>query len=156
MKQFRYSSFYGFIFDFLYCLPFIGLRYSPRILFSCSGYICVYKYLSFIERGEKNYFFKFFFPQTYKYMYFILIIFFLRYSLFYLQKTILNPGISWEIFNRKILKHPDNLKDFIKELLMIKIYNTEEKFENKIGTLFSYLWMPINEFSKYFFSFNKT
>ena len=152
MKQFKYSAFYGFIFNFLYFLPFIGLRYSPRILFSCSGYICVYKYLSFIERGEKNYFFKFFFPQTYKYIYFILIILFLRYSLFYLQKTILNPGISWEIFNRKILKHPDNLKDFIKELLMIKIYNTEEKFENKIGTLFSYLWMPINEFTFFFLS----
>ena len=49
-------------------IPLIGLRYSPRIILSCSGYTFIYKYLNFIDRQPKLYMLKFIFRQSYKYL----------------------------------------------------------------------------------------
>ena len=61
----------------------IGIRYSPRIIISCSGYLFVYKYISYLN---KNYFknnesiiklcFKFISYQTHKYLLFIFLLLF--------------------------------------------------------------------------------
>ena len=151
LKDFGYNSFLELIFSPFYILPFIGLRYSPRVIFSCSGYICIYKYLSFLEKGEKYYFLKFFFPQAYKYIYFILIICFGRFSLYHLQKDLTDVGPSWEIFNEQLLKHPKSTTKFILDLFIIKSFKLQTDFKRKIGTLFNYFWMPVNEFVFFFF-----
>ena len=44
MKDFGQSHFYKLIRGIHYIFYFIGLRYSPRIIFSCSGFILSYKY----------------------------------------------------------------------------------------------------------------
>ena len=145
VKEFGLYHFYKIIYNFFYFFTFIGLRYSPRVIFSCSGYILIYKYLSFIERGENNYFLKFFLPQIYKYLYFLLTILFCRYSLYYFQ-FIADYGPTWEIFNRRILKNPADLFDFFLELSTIKSFYIK-KYENReIGSLLDYFWLPINEF----------
>ena len=40
-------QFYETLFSPVYIFAFIGLRYSPRIIFSCSGYTLIYKFLNF-------------------------------------------------------------------------------------------------------------
>ena len=68
MKEYVSWHFYSSIGNFLYAIIFIGYRYSPRVLFSCSGYTLIYKYLCFIKQEEGLYFFKFIFLQSYKYI----------------------------------------------------------------------------------------
>ena len=66
----------------------IGVRYAPRIIISCSGYILTYKYISFLERNVTNntqvfsVCLKFFIYKTYKYILLILLLLFERYSLY--------------------------------------------------------------------------
>ena len=145
MKSFGLTDFYGLIFNPFYSFIFIGLRYSPRVFFSCSGYILIYKYLSFLDKEEKNYFLKFFFPQIYKYFYFIIILMFERYSLYHLKKDLLYTGPTWEIFNKKILKRPFETSKFLKEVFVPKslFIDNNKKEEN----LIVYFWIPINEFA---------
>ena len=81
MKDYGIWHFYKTSYDLLFFILYISYRYSPRVLFSCSGYTLVYKYLCFLEQDKKLYFLKFIFFQSYKYisLYFILIIF--RFSI---------------------------------------------------------------------------
>ena len=65
-------QFYESIYNPLYIIAFIGLRYSPRIIFSCNGYTLIYKFLNFIERDSNFYFFKFLILQSYKFILFII------------------------------------------------------------------------------------
>ena len=143
-KDFGINHFYNFIKNILYIFPFIGLRYSPRILFSCSGYILTYKYLSFIENQQKNFYFKFLLSQIYKYFYLILVILLGRFSIYYLF-YMLNIGPSWEIFNNKILKKPESMTEFFLNLFMIKSFYISKDERKEIGNLFDYLWMSFNE-----------
>jgi hypothetical protein len=142
VKDFGFYPFYIFLTHLLYILPFTGLRYGPRFVFSCSGYIFTYKYLSFIEKQINYYYIKFILLQTYKYIYFILIILFGRYSLYYLR-TPSAKGPAWEIFKRKILDKPES--DFLLNLLTIKSLSISKDEKKEIGNLFDYFWMPINE-----------
>ena len=64
-------------------IPLIGLRYSPRIILSCSGYTFIYKYLNFIDQQPKLYMLKFIFRQSYKYLLLLCIILYMRYSIYY-------------------------------------------------------------------------
>ena len=66
IKQFGTYSFYKSFTSVFYPLIFIGYKYSPRVLFSCSGYTLIYKFLSFIEQEGGFYFFKFLYLQSYK------------------------------------------------------------------------------------------
>ena len=85
MKEFGQYQFYSLIKNPLYIFPFIGLRYSPRIIFSCTGFILAYKYLTYLKRGTGiNYIFKFIFRQLYKYLILINLIFFAKFSLNFL------------------------------------------------------------------------
>ena len=68
----------------------LGYRYSPRILFSCSGYSPIYKYLCFIEQEQRLYFLKFVFLQCYKYLYLSVSIVFIIYILYYVVFLIVN------------------------------------------------------------------
>ena len=66
-KDFSIYFFYSLITNEFYGIIFIALRYSPRVLFSCSGYSLVFKYLCFIDQGYNLYFLKFLLLQSYKY-----------------------------------------------------------------------------------------
>ena len=142
IKYFGIYHFYIFIAHLLYILPFNGLRYAPRIVFSCSGYIFTYKYLSFIEKQTNYYYIKFILLQAYKYIYFILIILFGRYSFYHLLIPFAK-GPAWQIFKKIILEKPES--SFLLNLLTIKSLFISKDKKKEIGNLFDYFWMPINE-----------
>ena len=58
-------QFYHSVINPFYILAFIGLRYCPRIIFSCNGYTLIYKFLNFIEHDPNFCFFKFLILQSY-------------------------------------------------------------------------------------------
>ena len=53
-KEFGKYQFSELISNPFYIFPFIGLRYSPRILFSCSGFTLTRKFLSYISQNSSN------------------------------------------------------------------------------------------------------
>ena len=80
-----YSKFlmYEFLNYFLYPIFFIGLRYFPRIIFSCSGYTLSFKYISYLQKNNSCFaIFKFILYQIHKY--FILFIFLFLKDILYL------------------------------------------------------------------------
>jgi hypothetical protein len=90
---------------FLYFFIFIGLRFSPRIILSCSGYSLIYKYLCYIDKYNKNYsFFKFMLYQSHKFFIFIILFFFFIYSLNYLYQEINGILPIWYFFQKKIVE----------------------------------------------------
>ena len=87
-----YSTYHitNFFNTFFSYFVMIGVRYSPRIVISCSGYILIYKYLSYLDRNDikktVSIFwtsFTFVMYQFHKYLLFILLLFFQRYSLYH-------------------------------------------------------------------------
>ena len=85
IKTITITGFYESISNFLYIFIFIGLRYSPRLIFSCSGYTLSYKYLSFIEYNSNVSFFRFLLFQSHKYILLIIVSVFMRYALYYVN-----------------------------------------------------------------------
>ena len=149
MKTFGYYDFYNLIGHPVYFLTLIGLRYSPRVLFSCSGYTLVYKYLSFIEKGISNYFIKFFGYHFYKYIVLIIYLLFLRYSLYYLISWIAKVEPMFEIFYQEELKQPENTKDFFLGLINLSFIDPEEEIFSR--SLLNYFWIQFNEMNFFFF-----
>jgi hypothetical protein len=49
LKIYESLSYINFLKSYFVMIIFFGLRYSPRILFSCSGFSFVYKYLSYLD-----------------------------------------------------------------------------------------------------------
>ncbi len=86
----------------LYSLIFIGLRYSPRIMISCSGYTFIYKYLCSKEKNFSD--FKFIMYQSHKIFIFIMLIFFYKNTINFIMEQI-NLGNSpiWIYFQGFIL-----------------------------------------------------
>ncbi len=103
MKEFGFYQFHELISNISYIFIIIGLRYSPRVIFSCSGYTLTFKYLSFIDRESGYYLIKFFFCQFYKYIILLLFILFLRYSLYEIICFRSEISPMWEIFNNQEL-----------------------------------------------------
>ena len=159
MKNFGLYQFHELISHIAYTFIFIGLRYSPRIIFSCSGFTLTYKYLSFIDEVSSYYFIKFFFRQFYKYIMLFIYVFFLRYSLY---DIICFFGIKpmWKIFDRQELKRPQQIRDLFLNMFNIGVFidvgrtlSSEYQFDNT-HDIFDYLWMPFNEI--FFFVFGIT
>ena len=154
MKEFGFYQFHELISNIAYVLIIIGLRYSPRVIFSCSGYTLTYKYLSFIDRESGYYLIKFFFCQFYKYIILVLFILFLRYSLY--EIICFNSEIRpmWEIFNnQELLKTNEfwlNLFNLGFIVDIIQIFKENDNLKNA-HDLFDYYWMPFNEI--FFFVF---
>ena len=114
MKEYGSWHFQRTIKSFIFFILFIGYRYSPRILFSCSGYTLIYKYLCFIKQEQGLYFLKFIFLQSYKYilLYFILILYrFSAHEIIYVFRRSKRP--SWMLYEH-YLKNENN---FIKGAL---------------------------------------
>ena len=136
-------EFYGTINNFFYIFIFVGLRYAPRLIFSCSGYTLAYKFLSFIENDSDLYFLKFLFFQSYKYILLILISIIMKYSLYYINiifhsKT--NP--VFELLNFTLGKYN---KNYFYNLLSLLFFNlSRHEFENT-KSIIQFLYLPINE-----------
>ena len=136
-------EFYNTISNFFYIFIFVGLRYAPRLIFSCSGYTLAYKFLSFIENDSDLYFLKFLFFQSYKYILLILISIIMKYSLYYINiifhsKT--NP--VFELLNFTLGKYN---KNYFYNLLSLLFFNlSRHEFENT-KSIIQFLYLPINE-----------
>ena len=125
----------------LYFILFIGYRDSPRILFSCSGYILIYKYLCYIEQEPRLYFLKFIFLQSYRYILLIFFIIIIRYPLYYivfLMRQTKRP--TWEVFKYFI----DKEKNYLIRFFTFLLYLNEDDSSMKQKLIF-YYYIPINE-----------
>ena len=127
----------------LFCIPFIGLRYSPRIILSCSGYTLIYKYLSYIDQKQKNYLLKFIIRQSYKYILLILVILYMRYSVYYLNMILsLTKRPMMEILKYNLNENDESFyKNFFTFLLA---YIGSSSFKEK-QNIIQYFYIPINE-----------
>ena len=146
-KNYGIWDYYLMMSNFLYSILFIGYRYCPRILFSCSGYSLIYKYLCFIEQEPRLYFLKFVFLQSYKYLFLFFSIIFIRYPLYYVVFLIsYTKRPLWEIFQYFI----SNEHNFIRKFLSF-LCSFEENDNSIKQNLIFYFYIPINEI--FFFIF---
>ena len=155
MKDFGAYHFYSLLKSTSYILIFIGLRYSPRLIFSCSGFSLTYKLLSFYDLGIKYSSIKFFFMQFYKYIMLLLVILFFRYS-FYPFLSMFDIKPMWNVFNELELIKPSELGTFFLKLLTLDHFKAIYKFfftnsNSLTHDLFDYYWIPFNEI--FFFVF---
>ena len=146
-KIFSKTLFYEFLKDWaFYPLFFIGLRYSPRIIFSCSGYTLAYKYLCFIN---KNFSFlsiiKFILYQFHKYLILISFFIFERFSLYQFLITFNDDSPTWKYFYRNILSKPDGPRFIISFFSLSSLFAVEEGASRHNQTLIDYFWLPYNE-----------
>ena len=130
-------------------IPLIGLRYSPRIILSCSGYTFIYKYLNFIDQQPKLYMLKFIFRQSYKYLLLLFVILYMRYSIYYLT-LILNglkrPMTEIMKFNLEL----NNKEYFINFFDFLLAYIGNLTFNNK-QNIIQYFYVPLNEIFLFLF-----
>ena len=127
-----------------YSLFFVGLRYAPRFIFSCSGYTLAYKFLSYID---KDFSFlsiiKFIFYQSHKYLILIGYFLFQRFSLYPLFSSFNTPMLKF--LNISILKRPDEFKNIIISFLTLSSFFMGNQSERYDQTLIDYFWLPYNE-----------
>lgn len=139
---------------YLYIFFFIGLRYSPRIIISCSGYTLAYKYLSFIDKNLGNFsVIKFISYQFHKFLILIFSILFLRYTLnaiYIIYYKEIFP--YWYFFQQKILENYNKYKFWLSFIGLDLFF--EDKTKKSDQNLSDYLWLPYNEI--YFFIFGVT
>ena len=130
------------LFHELYFLVFIGLRYSPRIIFSCSGYTLSYKYLSFMDKYSIDFsVMKFAFYQFYKYIILIFFNLFFRYSLNLLIRKFFP---YWFFLQNKIINNYKEDYQVLMSFLGVDLFleNQSKKSEQNIS---DYFWIPYNE-----------
>ena len=138
-------QFYETLFSPVYIFAFIGLRYSPRIIFSCSGYTLIYKFLNFIERDSNFSFFKFLILQSYKFILLILASIYLRFCIYYIDTIFLNlRNPSSEAFNEELIQYNGGFFYNLISFMFYNIINEDEIFEKK-SAFIPYLYLPINE-----------
>ena len=139
-----YQIYYS-INNFGYILPFIGLRYCPRIIFSCSGYTLIYKFLNFIEHDSNFCFFKFLILQSYKFILLIIASIYLRFCITYIDVFFLkiNNPISLA-FNEELKQNNSGYFINLISFLFYNIRNEENIFINE-SAFIPYLYLPINE-----------
>ena len=141
MKEYGIWDYYQIIINPIYAIIFIGYRYSPRILFSCSGYILIYKYLCYIEQEQGLYFLKFLFIQSYKYILLFLVLIFFRHSIYFINNVLRQTKRPiWEVFKYYI----DKEDDFFERLFTF-LFNIHDDGNEMKQKLICYFYIPINE-----------
>jgi hypothetical protein len=136
-----------------YSIIMTGIRYSPRIIISCSGYLLAFKYVSYLD---KNYIrnldplfkltLKFLSFQIHKFILLILLILFERCSTFELYDAAYKTHSPiFKYFTINILKKPNWLRFFISFTLFgYFVQYNDEQYRNR-HHLLMYFWMPFNE-----------
>ena len=146
MREYGIWDYYSIMNNLLYIIIFIGYKYSPRILFSCSGYSLIYKYLCYIGQEGGLYFLKFLFLQSYKYILLFSVLVIFRHSLYYIIILLRNERRpDWAIF-KYYLDKEKIFENFFSFLFNIFKDNSELKVN-----LISNFYIPINEI--FFFLF---
>ena len=145
IKNFGVWNFYETISKLSYIMIFIGLRYSPRIIFSCSGYTLSYKYLSFIREKPKCYLITFLLLESHKYFLLILVVFFVKYSFYHIQILASENSPGWELFKMKILDNQKTKWGTLINFLTFKIQDIKIDHQRFNQDLFDYFWIPLNE-----------
>jgi len=145
-KEFGKHQFIELISNPLYIFPFIGLRYSPRILSSCNGFTLTHKFLSYISQNSGyKHILKFVFGQFYKYLILINFIFFARYSMRYLIFIISDEETPmWRIFHEFELLQPKKFNTFIYKILLNRVYYFDKNILNSHDFI-DYCWVSFNE-----------
>ena len=132
-----------------FCIPIVGLRYSPRIILSCSGYTLIYKYLNYIEQQPKFYMVKFILRQSYKYLLLLLVVLYMRYSVYYLNIILTDAKRPM----MEILKYNlenNNKSYFINFFTCLLAYLGDSSFKNK-QNIIQYFYVPLNEIFLFLF-----
>ena len=138
---------------FLGVIVMIGIRYSPRVLLSCSGYLLAYKYICFLNKNTNKACwplikscFKFILYQMHKYFLFIMLLVFERcsaYDLFVFYNRKESPAFKY-LYKFK-LSEPSLIRFILSFLLYGNIsYNYEEQYRNG-NNILHYLWLPFTE-----------
>ena len=139
---------------FLNIIVEIGIRYSPRIILSCSGYLLAYKFISYLDKNiiqETDSVIilsiKFIFYQFHKYFLLIMLLLSERFSVYHLFKLFyeyINPIFKFLYVYR--LQRP-GIKKFLLSFTLLGhyFYKTDEEQNLNGSNLLQYLWMPFNE-----------
>ena len=140
---FSKTLFLEFLGDYaFYPIFFLGLRYAPGFIFSCSGYTLAYKFLSYINKNFSILsIIKFIFYQSHKYIILIGYSLFQRFSLYRLF-IIGNNTPMWKFLNIMILERPDYSKYFL-SFLGLNYFSIGDKRYDQ--TIIDYFWIPFNE-----------
>ena len=147
-KTISQTSFFDTINSPSYVLIFFSLRYCPRIIFSCSGYILIYKFLCYIETEQRYYFLKFLFLQSYKYILLLFVALYMRYLLYYMDIIITpkrNPIKELYKYNNE---HDEN---FYERFFSFLLYSSGTNEYNKRQNLVQYFYIPLNEMFLFLF-----
>lgn len=125
-KSISQSNIYNTINNPFYALLFFSLRYAPRIILSCSGYILVYKFLCYIEQEQKKYFIKFLFLQSYRFILLIIVLLFMRFCLYYIDSIISQRRRPMmEIYHYNINEHDEYFFERLITFLLFSGGNNE-------------------------------
>ena len=135
------QQFYDTVTSPFYFILFIGLRYAPRIIFSCSGYSLIYKFLFYIEEDSSFYFIKFLLYHSYKYVLLFFVSLYMRFGLYYIDIIFrTKKSMIFELFKHSLEK---NDRNYFLNLFTLLFYNVSE-FENNESVI-QYLYLPLNE-----------
>ena len=148
-KSISQSNIYNTINNPFYALLFFSLRYAPRIILSCSGYILVYKFLCYIEQEQKKYFIKFLFLQSYRFILLIIVLLFMRFCLYYIDSIISQRRRPMmEIYHYNINEHDEY---FFERLITFLLFNGGNNEFRKRQNLIQYFYLPLNEMFLFIF-----
>lgn len=140
-----------------YSSLFFGIRYAPRILFSCSGFSFIYKLLSYLAEKEEattyyaeineepksikfGVFFKFIMKQFHKYLLYVFVIVFFKYSLYVIIFFTSEVG-PLSIFYK--IKELDtvNFSSVLGHIFLYMPYN----YRTDSSSLMDFFWVSMNE-----------
>ena len=162
ISQKNRRTFYESLGYFLNCIFFVGLKYSPRILLSCSGFSLFYKFIHYLDEKteekreerinkEKNHsfihytnicmLFSFILHQIYKYILFLLVVFFMLYSIFLLNLVFIDINPMWVYFDHSLLKKI-SFTQIISLFFGFQTYFLEKEIQEHI---LNYFWLVYNE-----------
>ena len=133
----------------------IGIRYSPRIILSCSGYLLSYKFISYLNKNvistTDSVFklsLKFISYQFHKYFLLIMVLLFERYSAYHLfEFFFVYEYPSSKFLYKYRLQKPDKSRFFLSFTLVSHFfyYDAEVEEYRNGNNILHYLWMPFNE-----------
>ena len=135
-----------------YLIIMIGIRYSPRLIISCSGYLLAFKYVSYLDRNcirnLESVFkstCKFISFQIHKFILLILMLLFQRYSAMELYNIVYTESPTFKYYYNNILSKPGTGRFFLSFTLVgYCIQYKDEQYRNR-HHLLMYFWLPFNE-----------
>ena len=140
------DSFFSHLFkSTIYPIIMIGIKYSPGILFSCSGYCLNYKLMCYFDDKSDNHMklIPFILYQSHKYIMLIFTILFCKFSFFTLFKFLDNP--LWFFFEKYFCDRPKiNNWKFYLSFFLIPSFSFDRISRNE-ENIFDYLWIVNNE-----------